>query len=136
MAGTVAQSRMQMTLVMVFASLAVALAAIGVYGVMAYTVSQRTVEIGVRMAIGASPNQVVSMVVWQGAQLAFFGVALGLIAAALATGAMQTLLFEIKGLDPLTFAAAALVLGMAALLASYIPARRAARISPMVAMGR
>ncbi len=136
MAGTVAQPRMQMTLVMVFASLAVALAAIGVYGVMAYTVSQRTVEIGVRMAIGASPNQVVSMVVWQGAQLAFFGVVLGLIAAALATGAMQTLLFEIKGLDPLTFVAASLLLGVAALLASYIPARRAARISPMVAMGR
>jgi len=136
MAGTVAQPRMQMTLVMVFASLAVALAAVGVYGVMAYTVSQRTAEIGVRMAIGASPNQVVSMVVWEGAQLALFGVALGLIAAALATGAMQTLLFEIKGLDPLTFAAASLVLALAALLASYIPARRAARISPLAAMGR
>jgi len=136
MAGTVAQPRMQMTLLMVFASLAVALAAVGVYGVMAYTVSQRTTEIGVRMAIGASPGHVVSMVVWQGAQLALCGVALGLIAAALAAGAMQTLLFEIKGLDPLTFAAASLVLGVAALLASYIPARRAARISPIAAMGR
>ena len=136
MAGTVAHPRMQMTLLMIFASLAVALAAIGVYGVMAYTVSQRTAEIGVRIAIGASPGQVVAMVVWQGAQLALYGVALGLIAAALAAGAMQSLLFEIKGLDPLTFVAASLVLSLAALLASYIPARRAARISPVVAMGR
>jgi putative ABC transport system permease protein len=136
MAGTVVQPRMQMTLLMVFASLAVALAAVGVYGVMAYTVSQRTAEIGVRMAIGASPNQVVAMVVWQGAQLAFFGVALGLIAAALGAGAMQSLLFEIKGLDSVTFVAASLLLSVAALLASYIPARRAARISPVVAMGR
>jgi putative ABC transport system permease protein len=136
MAGTVAQPRFQMTLLMLFASIAVALAAVGVYGVMAYTVSQRTPEIGVRMAIGASPNQVVTMVVWQGAQLAVMGVILGLIAAALAAGAMQSLLFDVKGLDPLTFASAPLVLGLAALLASYIPARRAARISPLVALGR
>jgi putative ABC transport system permease protein len=135
-AGTVAQPRLQMTLLMLFASVAVALAAVGVYGVMAYTVSQRTPEIGVRMAIGASPNQVVAMVVWQGAQLAVMGVVLGLIAAALGAGAMQSLLFDIKGLDPLTFASAPIVLGLAALLASYIPARRAARISPLVALGR
>jgi putative ABC transport system permease protein len=136
MAGTVAQPRFQMMLLMLFASIAVALAAVGVYGVMAYTVSQRTPEIGVRMAIGASPNQVVTMVVWQGAQLAVMGVILGLIAAALGAGAMQSLLFDVKGLDPLTFASAPLVLGLAALLASYIPARRAARISPLVALGR
>ena len=136
MAGTVAQPRFQMTLLMLFASIAVALAAVGVYGVMAYTVSQRTPEIGVRMAIGASPNQVVTMVVWQGAQLAVMGVILGLIAAALAAGAMQSLLFDVKGLDPLTFASAPLLLGLASNLASYIPARRAARISPHVALGR
>ena len=135
MAGTVAQPRLQMTLLMVFASIAVALAAVGVYGVMAYTVSQRTAEIGVRMAIGASPNQVVSLVVWQGAQLAVMGVVLGLIAAALGAGALQSLLFDVKGLDPMTFALAPIVLALAALLASYIPARRAARISPVVAMG-
>jgi putative ABC transport system permease protein len=135
MAGTVAQPRLQMTLLMVFASIAVALAAVGVYGVMAYTVSQRTPEIGVRMAIGASPNQVVSLVMWQGAQLAMMGVVLGLIAAALGAGALQSLLFDVKGLDPMTFALAPVVLGVAALLASYIPARRAARMSPVVAMG-
>jgi len=135
-AGTVAQPRFQMILLMVFASIAVALAAVGVYGIMAYTVSQRTPEIGVRMAVGASPNRVVAMVVWQGARLAVMGVVLGMIAAALAAGAMQTLLFDIKGIDPLTFAAAPLFLGVAAILASYIPARRAARISPLAALGR
>jgi len=136
MAGTVAQPRFQMTLLLIFASIAVALAAVGVYGIMAYTVSQRTPEIGVRMAVGASPNQVVAMVVWQGARLAIMGVVLGLIAAALTAGAMQAWLFDVKGLDPVTFVIAPLVLGLAALLASYIPARRAARISPVVAMGR
>jgi len=136
MAGTVAQPRFQMTLLMIFASIAVALSAVGVYGIMAYTVSQRTPEIGVRMAVGASPNQVIAMVVWQGARLAVMGVVLGLIAAALAAGAMQAWLFDVKGLDPLTFIVAPMVLGLAALLASYIPARRAARISPLAAMGR
>jgi putative ABC transport system permease protein len=135
-AGTVAQPRFQMTLLMIFASIAVALAAVGVYGIMAYTVSQRTPEIGVRMAVGASPNRVVAMVVWQGARLAVLGVVLGLIAAALAAGAMQTMLFEMKGIDPATFAGASLVLALAALLASYVPARRAARISPLAALGR
>jgi putative ABC transport system permease protein len=136
MAGTVAQPRFQMVLLIVFASIAVALAAVGVYGIMAYTVSQRTAEIGVRMAVGASPNRVVAMVVWQGARLTVMGVVLGLMAAALAAGAMRTLLFNVKGIDPLTFAAAPLVLGVAAILASYIPARRAARISPLAALGR
>jgi putative ABC transport system permease protein len=136
MAGTVAQPRLQMALLMIFGSVAVALAAVGVYGVMAYTVSQRTPEIGVRIAVGASPARVVAMVVWQGAQLALYGMVLGLIAGALAAGAMQSLLFEIKGLDPMTFAIAPLILAAAALLASYVPARRAARISPLAALAR
>jgi putative ABC transport system permease protein len=134
-AGTVAQPRFQMTLLMVFASIAVALAAVGVYGVMAYTVSQRIPEIGVRMAVGASPGQVVRMVVLQGAQLAVMGVVLGLIAAVLGAGALQSLLFDARRLDPLTFSIAPLVLSLASLLASYIPARRAARISPLAALG-
>jgi putative ABC transport system permease protein len=136
MAGTVAQPRFQMTLLMIFGSLAVALAAVGVYGVMAYTVSRRTPEIGVRIAVGASPQRVIAMVVWEGAQLALMGMALGMIAAVMAAGAMQSLLFEVRGLDPLTFAVAPLVLATAALLASYIPARRASRISPLVALSR
>jgi putative ABC transport system permease protein len=135
-AGTVAQPRFQMTLLMIFGSIAAALAAVGVYGVMAYTVSQRTAEIGVRIAVGASPRQVITMVVWEGAQLALAGTVLGLIAAALGGGAIQSLLFEIKGFDPMTFAIAPVLLGAAALLASYIPARRASQISPIAALTR
>jgi putative ABC transport system permease protein len=137
MAGTVAQPRLQMTLLLIFAGVAVALAIVGVYGVMAYTVSQRATEIGVRMAIGASPGDVVGMVVRQGAMLAVAGVALGLAGAAAAARAVQGLLFvDARGFDAVTFAASAIVLMSAALLASYIPARRAARVSPVSALGR
>jgi putative ABC transport system permease protein len=135
-AGTVAQPRLQTTLLVLFAAVALALAAIGVYGVMAYTVSRRTAEIGVRMALGASPGQVVAMVVWQGAQLALAGVAIGLVAAALAASAIGRLLYDMSGFDPLTFVAAAAVLCLAALVASYVPARRAANIPPIVALNR
>ena len=136
MAATVAQPRFQMMLLMIFGAVAVALASVGVYGVMAYTVTQRIPEIGVRMAIGASPSRVVKMVVWQGARLALLGTMLGLIAAALVALTMQSFLFGIDGLDPMTFAIAPLVLGGAAVLASYVPARRAARISPLAALRR
>jgi ABC-type antimicrobial peptide transport system permease subunit len=136
MAGTVAQPRLQMVLLTTFACLAVALAVVGVYGVMAYTVSQRIPEIGVRMAIGASPERVIGMVMWEGGRLAVQGVGLGMIAAALVAVPMQRLLFEVRGLDPLTFAIAPVVLGLSALVASYIPARRAASISPLAALGR
>lgn len=136
MAGTVAQPRFQMTLLLIFAGVAVTLAAVGVYGVIAYTVSQRIPEIGVRMAVGASPRDVLELVVWQGARLAVIGLAVGVVAAAFAAVAMQQLLFEVQGLDPVTFAFAPIVLGLAALLASYIPARRASRISPLAALGR
>ena len=135
-AGTVAQPRLQMLLLVIFASVAVVLATVGVYGVMAYTVSQRMPEIGVRMAIGASPGQVVAMVVREGAQLALVGVALGLVASVLAASAMKSILFDVSRLDPITFGIAPVVLGMAALVASYLPARRAARISPLAALDR
>jgi putative ABC transport system permease protein len=135
-AGTVAQPRFQMTLLVAFACLALALAAIGVYGVMAYTVTQRIPEIGVRIAVGAAPAQVVRMIVWQGAKLALIGLAVGLAASVVMAPAMRSLLFEIHMLDPLTFAAAPVVLVVAALLASYVPARRAANVSPLSALGR
>jgi len=137
MAGTVAQPRLQMRLLLIFALVAVTLAIVGVYGVMAYTVSQRLTEIGVRMAIGASPVNVIAMVVRQGFWLALAGVAIGLGAAAVAARAVQSLLFvDARGFDPLTFTASAVILMIAALLASYIPARRAARVSPVNALGR
>jgi putative ABC transport system permease protein len=114
----------------------VVLAAIGVYGVMAYTVSQRVPEIGVRMAIGASPGRVIAMVIWEGARLSLAGLGLGLLAAAFAARAVESLLFDVRSHDPLTFVAAPIVLVIAALLATWIPARRAARISPLAALGR
>ena len=134
--NSVAQPRLQMLLLVIFAGVAAALAVVGVYGVMAYTVSQRTQEIGVRVALGASQSDVVRMVVGQGARLAAAGITLGLVGAAAATRTMQSLLFETSGLDPLTFVAAPLMLGAAALFASYLPARRAASVAPIVAIGR
>jgi putative ABC transport system permease protein len=136
MEGTTAQPRLQATLLGVFAALAAALAVVGVYGVIAYTVAQRVPEIGVRLALGASPAQVVALVVLEGARLLALGLGIGLVAAALASRTVQGLLFSVKGLDPLTFAVTPLVLGVAALFASYLPARRAARVSPVTALRR
>lgn len=133
-AGTVAQPRLQLLLVLVFAGVALALAAIGVYGVMAYTVSQRIQEIGIRMAIGASPEQVLRMIVRDGARMALLGIAIGMAAAAMAAAAIRSLLFQIEALDPATFVMAPLLLAAVALLASYLPARRASRLSPVTAL--
>ena len=134
--STVAQPRLQTKLLMLFALLAVTLAAVGVYSVMAYTVSQRIPEIGVRMALGATPNRVVAMLVWQGGRLALAGLGLGLIAAVFAGRAAESLLFRVRGDDALTFSVAPVVVVIAALLATYVPARRAARISVLAALGR
>ena len=128
--------RLRTVLLTVFAAVAVILAISGVYGVMAYTVLQRTQEIGVRVALGASQGDVVRMVVLQGARLAFVGVAIGLAGAALAARALEGMLFEMQRLDPITYAGAAIVLSAAALLASYLPARRAASVSPVVSLAR
>jgi putative ABC transport system permease protein len=133
---TVAQPRLQALLLVIFASVAVALSIIGVYGVMAYTVSQRTQEIGVRVALGASQSDVVRLVVGHGFKLAGAGVAIGLLGAAAASVALQSMLFETSGLDLVTFVAAALLLGGAAVVASYLPARRAAKVMPSVALSR
>lgn len=133
---TVAQPRLQMVLLTLFAAVAALLAVVGVYGVMAYAVSQRTQEIGVRVAMGASPGAVVRMVVGQGFALAIVGVAIGMVGAAAVSRVMQGLLFDIASADPLTFVAAPLLLLAAALTACYLPARRASRISPITALGR
>jgi putative ABC transport system permease protein len=131
---SIAERRFTMLLLASFASVAVLLAAIGVYGVLAYLVSQRTQEIGVRLAIGATPADVVRLFVREGAGLTLIGVAAGLAGAVAVTRALSTLLFGVTTTDPITFAAVAGTLGIVALLASYVPARRAAKVDPMAAL--
>ena len=133
-AASVAPRRLVMMLLAVFATVALALAAIGVYGVMAYAVSRRTNEIGIRMALGADAGQIQRLIVGQGLLLIGAGVALGLIAARLLTQFLAELLFSVKPSDPATFALIASVLFGVALLACWIPARRAARVNPLEAL--
>jgi len=133
---SLARRRFSMLLLGVFASVALALATIGIYGVMAYLVSQGTREIGIRMALGATQRNILGLVVRQGMSLALSGVAIGLTGALLLTRFVGSLLFGVAPNDPFTFVGISLLLGLVALLASYIPARRAARIDPMVSLRR
>jgi predicted permease len=131
---SLARRRFSMLLLGVFACVALVLATIGIYGVLAYLVSQGTREIGIRMALGASQRKVLTLVVRHGMTLAFSGVMFGLAAAFLLTRLIQSLLFGVKATDPITFAAIPLLLLLIALFASYIPAQRATRIDPMVSL--
>ncbi len=126
--------RFNLMVVGVFALSALALAAVGIFGVMAYWVSQRTRELGVRMALGAARADVLRLVLRQSMITVLAGVAIGLVASFGLTRAIQSLLFGVNATDPLTFAGVALLLTLAALLASYIPARRATKVDPMVAL--
>jgi predicted permease len=117
-----------------FAGLATLLAAVGLYGVLAYTVAQRTREIGLRMALGAAPDRVRRMILRQTGIMTVVGGAVGLALAALAGRGAQSLLFELKGYDPVVFASAAVVLGLVALAAGFMPALRASRVDPMTAL--
>lgn len=128
------QRRQQMTLLTMFAGLALLLTAIGIYGVMSYNVAQRTQEIGVRLALGAQPRHMLALVLRQGLGLTVLGVVLGLAGALMLTRLLRSLLFEVNPIDPLTFALVPLLLLGVALLACYLPARRAARVDPMVAL--
>jgi ABC-type antimicrobial peptide transport system permease subunit len=130
----VATPRFRTLLFGLFAGLAVCLAMAGVYGVMAHAVGQRTSEIGVRIALGASTGSVLRLVLGQGLALAGLGLILGLAAAAASARLLTSMLFEVKPNDPLTYLAVAGLLGAVALLASYVPARRASRIDPMTAL--
>jgi putative ABC transport system permease protein len=133
-AGATSQSRFYMLLLGGFAAIALVLAAVGIYGVTAYAVRQRTQEIGIRMALGASRDRVLRMVVGQGLTLAFAGAAAGLAGAFLATRGLRSLLYEVSASDPPTFVAVAAVLLAVAALASYLPARRAALTEPQLAL--
>jgi predicted permease len=137
---TLRMERLFAKLLTLFALLAQQLAAIGLFGVLAYTVSQRTHEIGIRMALGANRGNVLKMIVWQGMVLAVIGVVLGLVGAYVLTKYLESwvglskMLFEVKVSDPLTYGAIAVLLTVVALIACYIPARRATKVDPLVAL--
>ena len=133
-ASAMAERRFTMVLLALFATTALALSAIGIYGVMAYFVTQRTHEIGIRMALGATRRDVVGMVLHQGVRLAAAGVVAGVIGALLATRAISALLFNVGPRDPWTIVALSATLTAVALLACYIPARRATRVDPIRAL--
>jgi len=117
-----------------FAGTALLLAAIGLYGVLAYIVTQRTREIGIRVALGAQQRDVLGLVIGQGMRLALLGIALGLLGAFALTRVLQRLLFEIRPTDAPTFVAATALLSLVAFIACWIPARRAAKVDPMEAL--
>jgi putative ABC transport system permease protein len=132
--SSLARPRFYATLLGIFAAVAGGLAVVGIYGVLAYAVTQRTHEIGIRMAIGARRGQVLSLVLRQAALLILIGSVLGLAGALTVTGYLTTMLFGLTPLDPLTFVGMSLLLVLVASVASYVPARRATKVDPLIAL--
>ena len=128
---SLARSRFTMLLLAMFAAIALLLACVGIYGVIAYGVAQRTQEFGIRMALGAGRRDVLQLVLAQGTRLALLGIGLGVVFASVLTRFLSTLLYGIAPTDPLTFASVALLLALVALLACYLPALRATRVDPI-----
>ena len=131
---SIAERRFNLTLLLAFAVVAVLTAAAGIYGIMSYSVSQRTSEIGIRMALGATSRHVLRLVLGQGLILTICGVGIGLMCALITTRLMVSLLFGVRAFDPLTYVCVGLLLGSVALIASYVPARRALRVDPLMAI--
>jgi len=134
MATSVTEPRFRTWLIGIFAALALVLAAVGIYGVMSYSVNQRTNEMGIRVTLGAQPNDVFRIVVGEGLRLALIGVGVGLIGALAATRVLRTFLYGVSAINPVTFAVTAALLTLVAVAACYFPARRATRVDPMVAL--
>jgi putative ABC transport system permease protein len=131
---TLASRRFNLLVIGTFALVALLLASIGIYGVMSFSTSQRTHEIGVRMALGAESKDMIRLMLRQGMALVLAGVGIGLAAALALTRFISAFLFEVSAFDPMTFAGVSALLTMVALAACYIPARRAARVDPMIAL--
>jgi putative ABC transport system permease protein len=134
LSGLIAQRRFSMTLVAAFAVLALALALIGAYGVTSYLVSQRTREIGVRLALGADPSRISRLVVREGMVVAGTGVAVGVVGAIATTRLASSLLYGVSARDPITIGTVAAILLIVSALANYIPARRASHVDPLLAL--
>jgi putative ABC transport system permease protein len=133
-AESVQAERLNLTLLSIFAGIALVLAIVGIYGVMSYSVTQRTHEIGIRMAIGARPRDVFAMILGHGMKLALIGVAIGLLAAFALTRLMETMLFGVEPTDVPTFSLISLLLISVAALACYIPGRRATKVEPTISL--
>jgi putative ABC transport system permease protein len=132
--ASVATPRFSTTLLSIFAGVALVLTVVGLYGVMSYSVAQRTNEIGIRLALGAQTRDVLLMVIKHGSKLILIGLAIGLAAAFALTRWITSLLFGVKANDPLTFATVAVLLAIVALIACYVPALRATKVDPMDAL--
>jgi len=132
--GSVGRQRFYASLIAIFAAVALLLSAVGLYGVIAYAVSQRTHELGVRVALGATSDRISRMVIGEGLLLTGVGIVIGLFASLFAGHVVSSLLFGVSALDPMTIGSVVLVLTGVAIFASWLPARRAARVDPLIAM--